>query len=132
MAVLCGLRLILAGVFDRLPGLQIILGHMGEMVPFMLARIQNSLTPVARHLQRPVPGYFRTNFHFTTSGFFTEPPLVLAIEVLGVERILFAVDYPFSSNEQGGAALESISISPDAHELITHRNAGRLLRLPTA
>ena len=52
---LASLRLILSGVFDRLPGLQMIIGHMGEMLPFMLGRIQNVLTPVARHLQRPVP-----------------------------------------------------------------------------
>ncbi len=72
------LRLILAGVFDRLPSLQIIIGHMGEMIPFMLARIHNVLTPVAKNLQRPVPEYFLQNFYITNSGFFTDPPLLLS------------------------------------------------------
>jgi predicted TIM-barrel fold metal-dependent hydrolase len=69
------LRLILAGVFDRLPTLQIIIGHMGEMIPFMLARIDDTLTPMAKQLQQPVPEYFLHHFHITTSGFFTDPPL---------------------------------------------------------
>jgi len=75
------LRLILAGVFDRLPSLQIIIGHMGEMIPFMLDRINNVLTPVARHLQRSVPEYFLQNFYITNSGFFTDPPLLLALQI---------------------------------------------------
>ncbi len=61
------LRLILAGVFDRLPTLQIIIGHMGEMIPFMLARINNVLTPAAKHLQHTVPEYFLQNFFITNN-----------------------------------------------------------------
>jgi uncharacterized protein len=124
------LRLILAGIFDRFPGLQIIIGHMGEMLPFMLARIQNVLTPVAQQLQRPVPEYFLHNFHITTSGFFTDPPLLLALQLLGADRIVFAVDYPYSSNEQGRAFLERTSIGPAEKEQISHLNAERLLKLP--
>jgi uncharacterized protein len=100
------LRLILAGVFDRLPTLQIIIGHMGEMIPFMLARIQDMLTPLAKHLQHPVPEYFLHHFHITTSGFFTDPPLLLALQVVGADRIIFSVDYPFSANEQGPATAQ--------------------------
>ncbi|HZS76388.1 MAG TPA: amidohydrolase family protein [Ktedonobacteraceae bacterium] len=123
------LRLILSGVFDRLPGLQIIIGHMGEMLPFMFARIQNVLSPVAKHLQHPVPEYFLRNFHFTTSGFFTDPPLLLALELMGADRIIFSVDYPYSTNQQGRAFLDSASISPDDKEKISHLNAERLLKL---
>ncbi len=126
------LRLILAGVFDRLPSLQIIIGHMGEMIPFMLARINNVLTPVARHLQRPVPEYFLQNFYITTSGFFTDPLLLLALQVIGADRIMFAVDYPYSANEQGRVFLERASISPADKEKISHLNAERLLRLAEA
>ena len=68
------------------------------MIPFMLARINNVLTPVARHVQRNVPEYFLRNFHITTSGFFTEPPLLLALQIMGADRIIFSVDYPFSTN----------------------------------
>jgi predicted TIM-barrel fold metal-dependent hydrolase len=123
------LRLILAGVFDRLPTLQIIIGHMGEMIPFMLARINNTLTPAARHLQRPVPEYFLQNFYITNSGFFTDPPLLLALQTIGVDRIIFAVDYPFSTNEQGRKFLDTASISPADKEKISHLNAERLLKL---
>ena len=123
------LRLILAGVFDRLPTLQIIIGHMGEMIPFMLARIDNVLTPMAKQLQRPVPEYFLNNFHITTSGFFTDPPLLLALQVMGADRIIFSVDYPFSTNEQGRVFLNNASISPADKEKISHLNAERLLKL---
>jgi uncharacterized protein len=126
------LRLILAGVFDRLPSLQIIIGHMGEMLPFMLARINNVLTPVARHVQRTVPEYFLHNFHITTSGFFTEPPLLLALQIMGADRIMFSVDYPYSTNEQGRAFLENASISPADKEKISHLNAECLLKLAQA
>lgn len=123
------LRLILAGVFDRLPTLQIIIGHMGEMIPFMLARIHDMLAPLAKQLQHPVPEYFLHNFHITTSGFFTDPPLLLAMQVMGADRILFSVDYPFSANEQGRAFLDHASISPADKEKISHLNAERLLGL---
>jgi predicted TIM-barrel fold metal-dependent hydrolase len=126
------LRLILAGVFDRLPTLQIIIGHMGEMIPFMLACIHDRLTPVAKQLQQPVPEYFLHNFHITTSGFFTDPPLLLALQVVGADRIMFSVDYPFSANEQGRAFLDHASISPADKEKISHLNAERLLRLEKA
>ena len=126
------LRLILAGVFDRLPTLQIIIGHMGEMIPFMLARVDDTLTPLAKQLQRPVPDYFLRNFHITTSGFFTDPPLLLAMQVVGVDRIMFSVDYPFSTNEQGRAFLDHASLSPADKEKISHLNAERLLRLAQA
>lgn len=123
------LRLILAGVFDRVPTLQLIIGHMGEMIPFMLARIDDQLMPMVKQLQQPVSAYFLQHFHITTSGFFTDPPLLLALQVVGADRILFAVDYPFSTNEQGRAFLDHASISPMDKEKISHLNAERLLGL---
>jgi uncharacterized protein len=123
------LRLILSGAFDRLPTLQIIIGHMGEMIPFMLARIDDWLTPMAKQLQRSVSEYVVHHFHLTTSGFFTDPPLLLAMQVMGADRIIFSVDYPFSANEQGRAFLDHAAISPAEKEQISHLNAERLLRL---
>ncbi|HVB75035.1 MAG TPA: amidohydrolase family protein [Ktedonobacteraceae bacterium] len=125
------LRLILAGVFDRLPTLQIIIGHMGEMFPFMYARIDNVLTPTARYLQRRVPEYFLHNFYFTTSGFFTDPPLLLTMQIMGSDRIIFSVDYPYSTNEKGREFLENASISPEDKAKISHLNVERLLKLPS-
>jgi predicted TIM-barrel fold metal-dependent hydrolase len=123
------LRLIGSGVFDRFPHLQVIIGHMGEMIPYFLARINNVLTPVTKGLQKSVADYFHSNVHITTSGLFTAPPLYLALAVVGADRILYSVDYPFSSNEQGQAFLEKLSLSPADFEKITHGNAEKLLKL---
>ncbi|MFL6447219.1 MAG: amidohydrolase family protein [Bryobacteraceae bacterium] len=123
------LRLIATGVFDRFPKLQIIIGHMGEMIPFFLPRINAVVTPAAKGLKRPVANYFATNIHITTSGIFTAPPLYLTLEVIGADRIMFSVDYPYSSNEQGRAFLDQISLSPGDFEKITHANAERVLKL---
>jgi uncharacterized protein len=123
------LRLILAGVFDRLPTLQIIIGHMGEMLPFMLARMDKRLTPVAKNLQRSISEYFQQNFYITISGFFSDPLLLLALQTIGSDRIIFSVDYPYSSNEQGRAFLDNVSISQADKEKISHLNAERLLKL---
>jgi uncharacterized protein len=123
------LRLILSGVFDRLPGLQIIIGHMGEMLPFMLARIQDRFRAEATQLQYTVPDYLLRNFHITTSGFFTDPPLLLALQTMGADRIIFSVDYPYSTNQQGRTFLDGAAISPDDREKISHLNVERLLKL---
>jgi uncharacterized protein len=111
---------------------QIIIGHMGEMIPYMLARIDDWLTPMTKQLQRPVPEYFLHHFSLMTSGFFTDPPLLLAMQVMGADRIIFAVDYPFSMNEQGRAFLDHAAISPAEKEKISHLNAERLLSLAQA
>ena len=123
------LRLIVAGVFDRCPRLQLIIGHMGEMLPFMLARSNDVLTPFAKGLRRPVADYLRSNVHVTTSGMFTAPPLLLAIEVLGIDRIMFSVDYPYASHARGRAFLEALPFSPTDMDKLSHGNAERLLGL---
>jgi predicted TIM-barrel fold metal-dependent hydrolase len=123
------LRLILAGVFDAFPRLQVIVGHMGENIPYSLARADQFLTPHATHLQRRVADYFHDNFYITTSGYFTMPPLLCALAVIGADRIMFSVDYPFNSNMEGRAFLDTMPISPADIEKITHLNAERLLRL---
>lgn len=123
------LRLIAAGTFDRFPRLQFIIGHMGEMIPFQLARTGRILTRVAENLRQPAEAYFQTNIHITTSGLFTYPPLRLALEVLGVDRVLFSIDYPYSGNDIGRAFLDSLTLPPADFEKLTHLNAERLLKL---
>ena len=123
------LRIILGGVFDRFPGLQMIIGHMGENLPFSLARADERLTPVATGLKRRVGDYFRDHFYVTTSGYFTDAPLLCTLMVLGADRILFSVDYPFSSNGRGRAFLDGTPISEADREKIAHGNAERLLGL---
>jgi uncharacterized protein len=125
------LRLIVAGLFDRFPTLQLIIGHMGEGLPYALARSSGMLSAAAPHLRQPVAAYFQSNIHLTTSGYFTYPPLRCAIEVVGLDRLLFSVDYPFSSNMRGRSFLDSFGslLSPEDMAKLTHRNAESLLHL---
>ncbi|HEY4829892.1 MAG TPA: amidohydrolase family protein [Solirubrobacteraceae bacterium] len=129
------LRLILAGVFDRFPALQVIIGHMGEAIPFMLARVDDvlggrtSLDPAARRTELSIKEYFDRNFHVTISGIFTDPPLRCAIDTLGADKIMFAVDHPFSDGAVARRFLEQAAITDDERELIAHGNAERLLGL---
>lgn len=89
------LRLILSGVFDRLPELRIILGHWGEVVPFYLERID--INSGAAHLPRPVSDYFQTNFWVTPGGILSQRYLSQMIEIIGSDRIMLASDYPFEA-----------------------------------
>jgi predicted TIM-barrel fold metal-dependent hydrolase len=123
------LRLILAGVFDRFPKLQLVVGHMGEALPFMLRRAMGPLGVEVTGLQRPLPEYFRENVHLSTSGFFSVPPFLNALLEVGADRIMFAIDYPFSTNERGRAFLDALPVGPADKEKIAHGNAERLLRL---
>src|SRR6202789_284808 len=103
------LRLIVSGLFDRLPTLQLIIGHMGEGLPYPLARSSGILSQAAPGLRQPVASYFHTNIHLTTSGYFTVPPLRCAVDVTGIDRLLFSVDYPFSPNTRGRAFLGGLT-----------------------
>jgi predicted TIM-barrel fold metal-dependent hydrolase len=129
------LRLILAGVFDRFPALQMIIGHMGEAIPFMLARIdevlrgRTSLDPATTKTELSIPEYFQRNFHITISGIFTDPPLRCAIDTLGIDKIMFAVDHPFSDGAVAKRFLEQAAISDHERQQIAHKNAERLLGL---
>jgi uncharacterized protein len=126
------LRLIVSGLFDRLPTLQLIIGHMGEGLPYALARSSGVLSQAA-HLRQPVANYFKSNIHLTTSGYFTQPPLQCAIDVVGIDRLMFSVDYPFSPNTRGRAFLNSLQQALTEEDLakLTHRNAEQLLNLST-
>ncbi len=123
------LRLIVSGLFDRFPNLKIITGHMGEALPFYLARADDFLTRNAKHLQRRVSEYALRHFHITTSGCFSLPPFLCALQVFGADRILFSVDYPFSANALGRTFLDGLSLSPQDMAKLTHENAERLLKL---
>ena len=89
------LRMIATGVFDRHPGLRLIIGHCGEMLPFMLARVDAMLH--VDHLAMAPSGYFGRNIWVTTSGLFSLPPVMCTVQVLGMDRVLFSVDYPFGA-----------------------------------
>jgi hypothetical protein len=123
------LRLIVSGVFDRLPKLRIILGHMGENLPFSIARAELVFGRGTTSLKRSISEYFREHFYLTTSGYFTHPPFFCMQQVIGIDRIMFSVDYPFSSNALGREFLDHLPISPEDMMKLTHRNAEQLLKL---
>jgi predicted TIM-barrel fold metal-dependent hydrolase len=122
------LRLIVGGVFDEFPRLQVILGHMGEALPFFLARSSQHLVR-AGLVDRPLADYVEHNFHFTTSGMFTDAPLLCLLSVAGADRVMFSVDYPFSTNEEAVGFLDAAPISAADREKIAHGNAERLMGL---
>lgn len=120
-------RLILAGVFDRWPDLQIIVGHWGEAVLFYLERV-DLLSKAARHLNRPVTDYFLRHISVTPSGMLSQRYLSWAIALLGVDRILFSTDYPYQFAPAAGARrfLEESALSQDDKEKIASANWERL------
>lgn len=95
------LRMILDGVFDRFPDLQVIVGHWGELVLFYLGRLV--LLPGLARLERPLHEYFRSNVFITPSGMYSQRYLQWAVEVVGADRVLFSTDYPFELTTDGGA-----------------------------
>jgi uncharacterized protein len=121
------LRMIATGVFDRHPALRMIIGHCGEMLPFMLARIDEMLE--VDGLALAPSGYFARNIWVTTSGLFSIPPVMCTVQVLGVDRVLFSVDYPFGSNAAGRALLDTLPLSPGDLAKIAGGNAERVLGL---
>jgi uncharacterized protein len=125
------LRLVLSGTLDRHPALKIVIGHMGEALPFMLDRIDETTATHAKTLlRRSVRQTILDQVWITTSGFFTLVPFISALMAFGVDRIMFSVDYPFASNARARAFLDSLPVSPADRAKIAHGNADRLLRLP--
>jgi predicted TIM-barrel fold metal-dependent hydrolase len=129
------LRLIGSGLFDEHPGLRVILGHMGEGLPFNLWRIDHRNAwvdgPRGHKASRDIAHYVRENFFITTSGNFSGPALLCAMLVLGAERILFSTDWPFENIDHAASWFDSLDLS-DADKIKMGRtNAAGLFRLET-
>lgn len=126
------LHLVLNGVLDRHPALQIVLGHWGEMVPFYLDRLDEALPRALTGLDRTVSQYVHQNVHITPSGMWNQAQLQYCVTTIGVERILFSVDYPFRGNEGATAFLDEADLPAAATTAVAHGNADRLLGLTEA
>ena len=129
----CGLhvlRLAVSGTLDRYPALKLIVGHMGENLPFSLARADERLTPVSGHLATSVAETVLRQVHITTCGYTTQPPLMCALDVFGADRIMFSVDYPFSDSNEATAFLRDAPLDNTDRKKIAHLNAQQLLKLP--
>jgi len=123
------IRMILGGVFDRYPKLQVVIGHLGEGIPFMLPRLNKNLPTEVTKLNRPLGAYLRENVHYTFGGFnFAGTFLNLLLEV-GVERIMFSVDHPYGSMAEARAFLQHLPVSEADRERIAYGNAEKLLGL---
>lgn len=123
-----GVRIVLSGVFDEYPDLQVIIGHLGEGLPFSLWRIDESIA------RGDAGGSgFRDTFcehvHITTSGNFSDPAMICSMMELGVDRIMFSIDYPFVMNKPGVEWMEGIRLSPDDKRKILADNAAKLLKM---
>jgi 2,3-dihydroxybenzoate decarboxylase len=123
-----GIRLVLSGVFDAYPRLRIILGHLGESLPFSAWRIDMALARKG-NTASAFRDTFRNHFWITTSGNFSTPALLCCVMEMGVDRILFSVDYPFVPNPPGVKWMEHVPLGPEDREKILNGNAKRLLKL---
>lgn len=126
------LRLFAAGIFDRFPRLKLLLGHMGETIPYMMQR-QEKATGRWQHLKRPLREVWRSNVWVTTSGTFDTVPLACLLKVSPLDHVLFSIDYPFSDNKLGKQFLEDIEeeglLGGDELEAFVRGNAAKLLRV---
>jgi hypothetical protein len=123
------LRLVLSGTLDRHPKLRLIIGHMGEGLAAMMVRSDRTLADYVGHLTRSVAQTILDQVSVTTSGLFTQPPLDVALAVFGIDRVMFSIDYPYSSNRTGRNFLDTLKLPAADLEKFAHGNADRLLKL---
>ena len=127
------LRLMASGLFDRHPKLKIVLGHMGEGLPYSIWRVDNRNAwvemPKGYPAKRPLGDYFRENFWLTTSGNFRTQSLIDAILEVGADRILFSTDWPFENVDHAANWFDSASVSENDRRKIGRTNAMALFNL---
>jgi uncharacterized protein len=123
------LRMVFAGTLDKHPRLKLIIGHMGEMLPVMLVRIDESSAADVDHLKRPPSQQILDQIWITTSGIFSQPPFIAALQTFGIDHIMFSVDYPYAADAKGREFLDNVSLSPSDMAKLTHGTADALLKL---
>ncbi len=132
-------RMMMGGVFDAFPKLQIVLGHLGEALPFWLGRLDNRYANIVRRggleplgmkaLDRLPSEYFRDNFYLTTSGMMTDPPLQFCLDIFGAERVLYAIDYPYEQTAEAVTFIRAAPLDASAMRKVTHANAEALFKI---
>jgi predicted TIM-barrel fold metal-dependent hydrolase len=125
------LRLMMAGVFDAFPNFTLILGHLGEGLPFWLHRLDDHTRGAMkrRGLKKSSTEYLRENVVMTTSGNFYTPALLCTIMAVGIDNVIFSVDWPYESNKLGRQWLDGLPLSHEDKEKLAHKNAARVMRL---
>lgn len=125
------LRMLVSGVFDRHPKLKVILGHMGENIPFCVWRIDSRFKVTAgdRNLKKLPSQYIKENLMITTSGMFSPEALRCSIDTLGVSNVMFSVDYPYEDIMEASKFIDDAPLSDEEREKVSHLNAQKLLKL---
>ncbi len=123
------LRMVVAGTLDKHPRLRLIIGHMGEMLPMMMARIDQVFKADIDHLKRPITRAILDQVWLTTSGIFDQPPFIAALQTFGIDRIMFSIDYPFAPNAAGRRFLNNVALAPADKAKLAHGTADAVLKL---
>ena len=123
------LRMVFRGTLDKHPKLKLIIGHMGEMLPVMLVRVDQASSLDRDYLKRPPSQQIVEQVWITNSGIFSQPPFVAALQTWGIDRIMFSVDYPFAQDARGREFLDRVALAPADMAKLCHGNADKLLKL---
>jgi 2,3-dihydroxybenzoate decarboxylase len=126
------LRLVFGGLFDRFPRAKVILGHLGETLPYLLWRFDSRARLYGVKLAKPPSQYIRENFMVTTSGMCSAEPLTCAMSALGHEHVMFAADYPFESTAEAAHFIDGVALDEKVRNDICFNTAVGLLKLPRA
>jgi 2,3-dihydroxybenzoate decarboxylase len=131
------LRLVVSGVFDRFPALRIVLGHLGEGLPYWLSRIDFMHGASVRSgryasqpkLERKASDYLKDSFYYTTSGMAWTPPIRYVQEVMGMDRLMYAMDYPYQFIPEEVNVTDALPIAYEDHKAFYQTNAERVFKL---
>lgn len=131
------MRMIVAGVFDRFPKLRVVLGHLGEGLPYWLYRMdfmhagitRSNRCAGAQPLQRKPSEVLRENFYYTNSGMCWEPPVMYVHQLMGADRIMYAMDYPYQVVEEEVRAMDALPMSAEHKKMFFETNAQRVFNL---
>ena len=123
------LRLVFSGLFDRFPGARLVLGHLGETLPFLLWRFDSRAKLYGVTLAKAPSDYIRQNIYVTTSGMCSAEPLACTLSALGRDHVMFAADYPFESAEEAAHFIDGVALDEKLRSDICFDNAIRLLGL---
>jgi 2,3-dihydroxybenzoate decarboxylase len=123
------LRIVFSGLFDRFPRAKLVLGHLGETLPYQLWRFDSRAKLYGVKLKRNPSDYIRNNIAVTLSGMFSAEPLNCAIAALGHQNVMFSADYPFENAAEAGAFMDEVPLDPTVRHAIAYGNAARLLHL---
>jgi 2,3-dihydroxybenzoate decarboxylase len=124
------LRLVFGGHFDRFPGAKLLLGHLGETLPYLLWRFDSRAKLYGVKLAKEPSQYIRDNIMVTTSGMCSAEPLTCTLSALGRDRVMFAADYPFESSEEAAHFIDGVALDETVRNDICFNTAARVLRLP--